>query len=79
MKKYEPMIEIMMVCGICDYDFGGVQQEIDSIDDDLCNEHYCCCTENCDIDMDVHTCGGLPYTKNVIFTDEIKKYKRRMK
>jgi hypothetical protein len=69
------MIEIMMVCGLCDYDFGGAEQEIDSIDDDLCNEHYCCCTENCD-GKDVHECGDLPPTKNIVFADEIKKYKK---
>ena len=69
------MLEIMMVCDLCDYDFGGVEQEIDSIDDDLCNDHYCCCTENCDGE-DVHECGDLPPTKNVVFAEEIAKYKK---
>jgi len=69
------MIEIMMLCGLCGYDFGGVEQEIDSIDDDLCNEHYCCCTKNCDGE-DVHECGDLPPTKNIVFANEIEKYNK---
>lgn len=58
------MIEIKMVCEECEYDFFGENQFIDSLDDDVCNDHIC-------NDEWAHHKG---YTKNTVFKEEIAKY-----
>lgn len=67
------MIEIKMVCEHCSYDFGGVEMEIDHLDDNECAFHYCYngLDENGKeifIESDERT------SKNKAFKEEINKY-----
>ena len=67
------MIEIKMVCNKCKYDFGGVENEVDNLDDDECAFHYC--YDGVDSNgKDKFIESDEINTKNIIFKEEINKY-----
>ena len=72
------MIEIKMVCEHCSYDFGGVEIEIDHINDNECGFHYCYQGTNKN-GKDVFIESDEIKSRNIIFKEEIKKYMIRRK
>jgi len=69
------MIEIQMVCEECEYDFFGEDQFIDSLDDDVCNDHICNdeWAQSKRVTRIIRS-NHKGYTKNTVFKEEIEKY-----